>query len=304
MRKNSGKAGTGVMSDAVLSKKLGHYQRMQRTWFAIGVIGVLCGVIAFFAVPDRAAKAILTAVLFGGGCFCAVILSERARKCGDALLQERLGDFFRTEFERLFGPELNTDALRIDEALMRMLAPTDGAWESCSVERFHAGTHDGAAFSAANVRLEHVYRVHKPQEGDETCRDEVFRGLVVRCRTHAPVSSALCVSARTENSPRGMQTGSEPFDSRFCVAADAGAVLTPQCMDFLLALDDGVEGRLCALRWEADILTLAFETDYGFAAVASGVDRHDLDAVRKSYISSLRTMAELLDRLRQIPLPI
>lgn len=304
MRKNSGRAGTGAMSDAELSKKLGRYQRMQRTCFIIGVIGALCGVAAFFAVPDRAAKAILTGVLFGGGCFCAVILSERARKCGDALLQAQFGDFFRTELERAFGPELRADALRIDEALMRTLALTDSVWEACSVERFHAGTHDGAAFSAANVRLEHVYRVDKPHEGYETRRDEVFRGLVVRCRTHAPVASALCVNARTENGPRGMQTGNEPFDSRFCVTADASAALTPQCRDFLLALDGGVEGRLRALRWDADVLTLAFETDYGFAAVAGGVDRRDLDAVRKSYINSLRAMADLLDELRQSPLPI
>ena len=45
------------------------------------------------------------------------------------------------------------------------------------------------------------------------------------------------------------------------------------------------------------IFTMALETDYGFASVASDVDLRDLDAVRGSYIASLQEMGRTLDLL-------
>ena len=50
-------------------------------------------------------------------------------------------------------------------------------------------------------------------------------------------------------------------------------------------------------RWEGRVLSLAVETDYGFAAVASNVDLRDLDALRRSYCASLHAMEETLDLL-------
>lgn len=48
---------------------------------------------------------------------------------------------------------------------------------------------------------------------------------------------------------------------------------------------------------EGGVLTLALETDYGFAAVAGSVDLRDLDAARESYRRSLRELAGVLDLL-------
>lgn len=45
------------------------------------------------------------------------------------------------------------------------------------------------------------------------------------------------------------------------------------------------------------VLTLALETDYGFAAVAGSADLRDLDAARESYRRSLRELAGVLDLL-------
>lgn len=57
----------GKMSEAELSKKLGQYQKQARIWTIIGLIGVLGGVISFFAVDDIVLKSVLMAVLFFGG---------------------------------------------------------------------------------------------------------------------------------------------------------------------------------------------------------------------------------------------
>ena len=68
-------------------------------------------------------------------------------------------------------------------------------------------------------------------------------------------------------------------------------------MEFLTQFEESIEGKLSGFRWERDVFTLALETDYGFAAVASHVDLSDLDAVRSSYIQSLQAMGETLDIL-------
>ena len=59
--------GRGKLSDAELSKKLGHYQKMSRVWILVGLFGALSGTVSYFAVQDTALKAILTGVLFFGG---------------------------------------------------------------------------------------------------------------------------------------------------------------------------------------------------------------------------------------------
>ena len=100
--------GRGKLSDAELSKKLGHYQKMSRVWILVGLFGVLSGTVSYFAVQDTAFKAILTGVLFFGGVCCAVFLGGSAQKKLQALIQEQFGDFFRAEWEKAFGPDMHT----------------------------------------------------------------------------------------------------------------------------------------------------------------------------------------------------
>ena len=156
-------------------------------------------------------------------------------------------------------------------------------------------------FSAANVRLDHVYERGCGHEGYETCHEMVFKGLVLRCETRTPASSPVLVNARTEDSPRGAATGDELFDRCFCVTAepeqDALSLLAPQFMELMNEFRQRVEGQLLGFRWEGRVLSLAVETDYGFAAVASNVDLRDLDALRRSYCASLHAMEETLDLL-------
>ena len=156
-------------------------------------------------------------------------------------------------------------------------------------------------FSAANVRLDHVYQRGTPREGFETCRSMAFKGVVIRCETQVPPSSSVLANARTEDSPRGVLTGNDLFDRSFCVTADneqdTACLLTPQFIDFLTEFDRDVEGQVLGFYWKENVFSLVLETDYGFAAVASNVDLRDLDAVRRSYINSLQEMGRVLDRL-------
>lgn len=122
------------------------------------------------------------------------------------------------------------------------------------------GVYRGVRFTAANVRLRHVYRRGAPHEGYETCSEEVFRGLILRCEAR-------------EGAP------------------------APRLAEWAQTLGRQIEGKVCDLRREGGVLTLALETDYGFAAVAGSVDLRDLDAARESYRRSLRELAGVLDLL-------
>ena len=249
------------MSDAELSQKLGRYQRAARLWTIIGLIGVVSAFVCAFAVSDPALKSVLIAALFFGGVCCALFLGGGAQKKLKALMNAQLGDFFAAELEGAFGVEWHSPELRIDERLIKNLRVLDNEWEELEQENFREGAYRGVGFSAANVRLNHVYERGVPQDGLETCRDMIFKGLVIRAKTRT------------------------------------GAELTPQLSERISALSGSIEGQVLAIGLENDVLSLALETDYGFASVASSVDLRDLDALRGSYRRSLEQMRSFLDLL-------
>ena len=155
----------GRMTDAELSKRLGGLQRRSAVWLLVGLAGAVSGTVCFFAVQAALLRAILVTVLFFGGVCCAVVFGGGAQKKLKALMHEQLGDFFRSEWEKTFGPDIHTPEMRIDEPFVKALHLLDGEWETCSVENFHEGEYGGVHFSAANVRLDHVYQRGTPHEG-------------------------------------------------------------------------------------------------------------------------------------------
>lgn len=289
------------LSDAKLSGQLGHYQRQAHTWQCVGLAGIAGGVLSFFAVHNTLLKASLVAVLFFGGICCVLFPGNGTQKKIRILMQEQLGMFFKAELEKAFGPDLHTPEMNIDQLFIEELRLRDGQWEECEIEDFHEGVHRGILFSAAYVRLNHVYKRGNVRDGLGTWRDMVFKGLVLRFVTGIAAPSVICASTRTESSPHGIETGNGEFDHRFCVTAkreqDVFYLLTPQFMEMITAFEQSIEGRLLSFYWKDSIFSLALETDYRFAAVASNVDLSDLDAVRKSYITSLREMGLALDLL-------
>ena len=68
------------ITDAKLSKKLGHYQAMSVIWFWVGVVGAVSGAIFYFVLQNKALKSLLVAVLFFGGIFCASFSAVGHRK--------------------------------------------------------------------------------------------------------------------------------------------------------------------------------------------------------------------------------
>lgn len=282
-------AGAARMTDAELSKKLGRYQTMAAVCTPIGAASAVLGVILFFAVPNAALRAILVAVLFSGGVCCAVFLGGGAQKKAQALLQAQLGDFFRAELERAFGPALDAPDMCIDTPFMQALSPAEKPWETCAAENCRAGMYRGVRFCAANVQLNHTYKKGNGHDGYETCTEAVFRGLVLRCETRVPAPAAIC--------------GCVSSVSPFCVTAepepDARSLLTPQFTALLETLSRNLEGKIAGFAWDGSVFSLVLETNYAFACVAGRTDLRDLAAVRRSYTNSLHALQEFLDLLLQ-----
>ena len=292
-------AGAGRLSNAALSEQLRQYQRQARIWLRVGLFGIAGGLIAAAAVQNALLKTALVMALFGGGLCCALLLSGGAQKKLKSLMQEQLGGFFCTELEKAFGPEMHTAEMRIDEPLLKALYVLDRRWEESETENFREGIYHGLHFAAANVRLLHVCEQGGHGQGNlGTSRDMVFKGLVIRCETRVPAASAIRANARAEKCACGAVTGGESFGRRFCVTAEhteaAQALLTPQFIAWLGRFEQELSGTISGFCWEGHVFSLAVETDYGFASVASNVDMSDLDAVRRSYSTSLREMEKTL----------
>lgn len=294
-------ADTGKMTDAELAEKLGHYQRASLIWSLIGMVGVVSGTVSFFAVQNAVLKTILVAVLLFGGICCVLFPGGNARKKLKALMQEQMNDFFREELEKAFGTEIHIPELCIDEPFVKMLELGEGKWEECKAEGFYEGIYHGVKFSAANIRLDHVYKKSIPHEGHETCIKQVFKGIVLRCKTRIDASLPVRAAARTERSPRGVATENETFDRNFCISAetatDVSCLFTQKFFELPEKLEQCADGHVCAFQWEKDTFSLAMETDFEFASVAGNIDFSDLDAVRRSYTESLWKTEKLLDIL-------
>ena len=259
------------LSDEELSKKLGHYQKTSAAWILVGLVGIAGGILSYFAVQNTMLKGILTGVLFFGGLCCAIFLSSNAQKKLKTLLQEQMGDFFREEFEKVFGSDSGMPELPIDKNSLKAFLWPDSVWEECVTENFHEFVYRGVCFSVANVCLNHVYETGNIHDGREVRHETVLKGLAVRCKTDMSMSAPVYITEQTQDS--GELSG------------------------LLCRLKGMPSGQFRGLYREGSFLTLVLETKDCFAAVDSRIDLRNLKAVRESYRHSLKRAADILDLL-------
>lgn len=140
------------LSDEALSRQLGRCQRVEAIFMLLCIVSVIACVLVLWVWQKKLLACALLAVGAAGG-----LIAGAAQRQRRALLDAQLGDFYRAELDRAFGPEGRSPELRIDEAWLRESRLVDRLWEKCELRCFREGMYRGMRFSAANVILRHSY---------------------------------------------------------------------------------------------------------------------------------------------------
>ena len=260
-----------VETDRELLRRLARWDRLRTVCSVMLVLGFVAGGIVWWKSGDirwgLLALFILLAVGIIGLCRC----DSRQRK----LIWEQMGDFFRSETEQAFGPDTKLPELVIDEADIRRSQMIDRHWEEFQIKNYRQGVHQGVRFSAANVELTHNFEEHVGRDVNDTMTRSVkaFGGVWLICETErqAPEGGYLY---RREDQAYGRDA-----------------------LELVPLLE--TLGRPAAVRWEENRLELALESTLPVMDLPVDINVRDLNALRRSYLVSLRYLQGIIEALRR-----
>ena len=298
-------SGIERMTDAELSKKLGHYQRTESIGILLGVLLVIAGCISMFIQRDL----ILVCALACPGVALFLLVAKPAQKKKKALMQQQqLGGFFRTELTKAFGPEPEPATLPIDRAYLAATKLSAVDFTECTVTDFHEGEHKGLRFSAANVELRRTVEEKSGPDNDNwmTRTETLFRGIVVRCKAICDPALDIALNDMFQERKKDDITAPAAFRKHFAAhTADGREVddqVSPQLRDLVQKLEaSSHSAKLCGLILRDGDLALALNTRYVFAGVPEELDLRDIDGIRKWFTASLTGMGNLLDLITESP---
>lgn len=293
--------GVERMTDAELSKKLGSYQRTESIGILLGVILVVTACISMFIQRDP----MLVCALAFPGVALFLLVAKPAQTKKKALMQQ-LGEFFRTELTKAFGPEPAT--LPIDWAYLAAAKLSAVPFTECTLTDFHEGEHKGLRFSAANVELRRTVEEKSGPDNDNwmTRTETLFRGIVVRCKDICSPTLDIALNNMFQERKKDDITDPATFRKHFAAhtadGREADDQVTPQLRDLVQKLEASSRtSKLCGLILRDGDLTLALNTRYVFAGVPEELDLRDIDGIRKWFTASLTGMGNLLDLITESP---
>lgn len=259
------------LAEQGLLRRLAVWSRVQTLGTVLLVLGFLVGAVVWWRSGDiRWGLLALFAFLFSGA-GCIFWGQSRQRK----LIWEQMGDLFRSETEQAFGPDTKLPELVIDEADIRRSQMIDRHWEEFQIKNYRQGVHQGVRFSAANVELTHNFEEHVGRDVNDTMTRSVkaFGGVWLICETErqAPEGGYLY---RREDQAYGRDA-----------------------LELVPLLE--TLGRPAAVRWEENRLELALESTLPVMDLPMDINVRDLNALRRSYLVSLRYLQGIIEALRR-----
>ena len=296
--------GVERMTDAELSKQLGSYQRTESVGMLLGVLLVIAGCIMMFVYRNIAVICIL--VFAGVALFLLVAKPAQMKK--QALMQQQLGGFFRTELTKAFGPEPEPATLPIDRAYLKAAKLSAVDFTECTVTDFHEGEHKGLRFSAANVELRRTVEEKSGPDNDNwmTRTETLFHGIVVRCKDICDPTLDIALNDLFQDRKKDDITEPAAFRKHFAAhtadGREADDQVTPQLRGLVQKLEaSSNSSKLYGLILRDGEMTLALNTRYVFAGVPEELDLRDIDGIRKWFTASLTGMGDLLDLITESP---
>ena len=296
--------GVEQMTDAELSKKLGSYQRTESIGMLLGVILVITACISMFIQRDP----FFVCALAFPGVALFLLVAQPAQTKKKALMQQQLGNFFRTELTKAFGPEPEPATLPIDRAYLKATKLSAVDFTECTVTDFHEGEYKGLRFSAANVELRRTVEEKSGPDNDNwmTRTETLFRGIVVRCKDICDPTLDIALNDMFQERKKDDITDPAAFRKHFAAhtadGREADDQVTPQLRDLVQKLEASSRtSKLCGLILRDGDLALALNTRYVFAGIPEELDLRDIDGIRKWFIASLTGMGNLLDLITESP---
>lgn len=259
------------LADRELLRRLAVWSQVQTLGTVLLVLGFLVGAVVWWRSGDIRWGLLALFAFLSSGAGCIFWGQSRQRK----LVWEQMGDYFRMKTENAFGPPLNVPELVIDEAHIRRGDMIPQPWEKCQVKNYRQGVHQGVRFGAANVELTHNFEEHVGRDVNDTMTRsvKVFGGVWLICETdrQAPEGGYLY--------RRGDQ------------AYGRDALELVPLLETL--------GRPAAVRWEENRLELALESTLPVMDLPMDINVRDLNALRCSYLVSLRYLQGIIEALRR-----
>ena len=247
------------LTDRELLRRLARWDRLRTVCSVMLVLGFVAGGIVWWKSGDIRWGLLALFILLAVGIIGLCRCDSRQRK----LIWEQMGDFFRSETEQAFGPDTKLPELVIDEADIRRSQMIDRHWEEFQIKNYRQGVHQGVRFSAANVELTHNFEEHVGRDVNDTMTRSVkaFGGVWL-------------IAALREDQAYGRDA-----------------------LELVPLLE--TLGRPAAVRWEENRLELALESTLPVMDLPVDINVRDLNALRRSYLVSLRYLQGIIEALRR-----
>ncbi|MGM9564054.1 MAG: hypothetical protein ACI4OB_03505 [Christensenellales bacterium] len=325
MKKDKSAAAEAVkLSDEELSRKVKHYETIERIGGVLVVAVFIVGVVQAL-LQDGVSGIPLLVLMIILGIVIMKMIPMRAEEKKNALLIQQLGGYFYGELARMFGPEPENPEMPIDKSFLKSTNPVRSPWEDCRITDFHEGVRNGMRFSAANVLLSRRLMVDHPEDSG-TYISGAFYGVVLRCRDVCGPVTDIVLRDRSEFEYVVRKNGipenvddlrryyptrkdgglydpvafSRYYSAHTSDGKEADDAVTPQLRELIGKLEVlTANGRVAAFSLHNGELMLALHTSYTFSCVPDKQDLKDINGIRMSYTASLTAMAALLDLIRE-----
>ena len=172
----------------------------------------------------------------------------------------------------------------------------------CSGSGYVRGIYQGLTTELCTVRLTEVSKVQREETGLwEKNEQVVYTGQWVLCQLNREFPTWLTIWPRDRLDKllraKTIKTGNETFDKRFNLSSDdemaALRILTPDCIERIMALADSSFGRFAVNLNRDGRLYLAVRSGRGFFDIGKG--HENPTQLRQRFVRELKWFTDMID---------
>ena len=285
------------MTDEALSQQLRRHRSGKLTGRLLSLVGVVIAV-AGMVLGGNIVPVILGGVILTLG---QTIQRKTREQAGQQAFRAIAPDAVSAVFENV----------QIDPAAHLLNAedtniPLPGH-SYCSGSGYIRGTYQGLTTELCTVKLTEMDAFQREESGQwEKTEHEVYTGQWLLCELSCAFPTWLTIWPREGLdklfSAKTIKTGNEAFDKRFHLSSDDEAaalrILTPGCLERIMALADSSIGKFAVDLNPDGRLYIAVHSGRGFFDVSKG--RESPAQLRERFTRELTWFTDMIDAFRDV----